>query len=98
MEEKDKQPEEESRSITFTVMDEEGKPKEMIKLNSEGFYFEGEKVEDKEEVYNRFCLWLASQEEVMEMELERQRKLTDSLQGIMEKYDNQEPSDEPAIG
>lgn len=35
---------------------------EMIKLSRDGFYFKGEKVEDKYQVYERFNEWLKQAE------------------------------------
>ena len=43
--------------VTFTLI-EESKPVEVIKMSKGKFYFRGEEVEDKYEVYERFNEWL----------------------------------------
>ena len=45
-------------SLTFHA-DQDGEAIEMIKLTKGTFYFKGEPVEDKNEVYERFCEWMS---------------------------------------
>ena len=79
-----------ARSITFTVMDEQDRPIEMLKINSDGFFVQGEKVEDIEVVYKRFSEWLAKTEalalEMEDRERKRQDILDNSLKDILNKY------------
>ena len=38
--------------------------KEMLRINPDGFFVEGEKVEGKEDIYQRFCEWLTAAEQL----------------------------------
>jgi predicted transcriptional regulator YheO len=88
------------KSITFVINDKDDKPVEVILVNEEGFFYRGEKVNDVKDIYKRFCEWFENQEKVMEMEIKRQEKLSESLNEIMEKYKGVGPGidSEPAIG
>ena len=48
----------EVNNIIFYTNDKE----EIIRLSKDGFYYKGEKVEDKYQVYERFNEWLKNQE------------------------------------
>lgn len=48
----------EVNNIIFYINDKE----EIIRLSKDGFYYKGEKVEDKYQVYERFNEWLKNQE------------------------------------
>jgi predicted transcriptional regulator YheO len=88
------------KSITFVINDKNDNPIEVIMVNEEGFFYRGEMVSDVNNIYKRFCEWFDNQERVMEMELKRQEKLSESLNEIVEKYKGigPEPESEPAIG
>lgn len=45
-------------SLTFHA-DQDGETIEMIKITKGTFYFKGEPVEDKHQVYERFCEWMS---------------------------------------
>jgi hypothetical protein len=94
---KSKKVDEQPRSITFTVVDEENRPVEMIRVSSDGFFFKGEKVEDKEKIYDRMCQWLAVAEEISNLELKRNQLLAASLKDIMAKYPEYAPKDDPIV-
>ena len=48
-------------SITFTI--ESAKPQEVMKITKGTFYWKGEPVEDKHEIYERFHEWMTMAEQ-----------------------------------
>lgn len=48
-------------TITFMAT-EDAQPVEILRINKEGFYYRGEKVEDVHNVYERFNEWLTRAE------------------------------------
>lgn len=46
----------ENNEILFYTDGNDGTP--LIRISKEGFFYRGERVEDKEEVYKRFSEWL----------------------------------------
>ena len=55
-------PPELDKSIMTFYLTEEGEQKEIIKITKEGFYYNGEKVNDAHNVYERFNEWLTKAE------------------------------------
>lgn len=55
-------PPELDKSIMAFYLTEEGEQKEIIKITKEGFYYNGEKVDDAHNVYERFNEWLTKAE------------------------------------
>lgn len=47
------------RTVLFTS---EGEPEEILKLEEGWFWYHGEKIEDVNKAYERFCNWLTKQE------------------------------------
>lgn len=45
-------------TLTFKISNEQNEMEEVIRINREGFFFKGEKVEDVHNVYERFNDWL----------------------------------------
>lgn len=47
------------RSMTFHIDNDKGEPEEMLKISEDGFFYKGERVEDVNDIYNRFSEWMS---------------------------------------